>query len=187
MAFKGMQGILFTSPYISNDSAFAIEVQALLPTVSAWPAVEHYIKNTLYPPVFDGSQAMNYTNQIARAAALIGEVFIVCNTFYLDKAFGNNTYSYLFSVPPAIHGLDIPYTYFNGPSPAVLSVPVALAMQKYITRFVETGSPNGGGVPHFGRYGETATLQDLNITGLSQIRDEAANSRCDWWQKGLYY
>ena len=33
-----------------------------------------YIVDNLYPPVFDGSQAQNYTNQIARASALIAEV-----------------------------------------------------------------------------------------------------------------
>lgn len=109
-----------------------------------------------------------------------------CNTFYLDKAFANKTYSYLFSVPPATHGEDIPYTYYNGPSTSVISTPVALALQKYLTDFAETGSPNGEGVPYFPMYQMNATVQDLNITGISQMRDPAANARCDYWQRAPY-
>lgn len=109
-----------------------------------------------------------------------------CNTFYLDKAYGNNTYAYLFSVPPAIHGQDVPYTYFNGPNPDVVT-PIAIALQEYLTNFAEFGTPNEGGVPFFPLYGPGAIVQNLNITGISQIMDPAANSRCNWWQKGLYY
>jgi carboxylesterase type B len=68
-----------------------------------------------------------------------------CNTYYFDKAFNNQTYSYFFTIPPALHGEDIPYTYYNGPSPSVLSSTVAIALQEYITSFAETGNPNEKG------------------------------------------
>lgn len=48
------------------------------------------------------------TNQIARYSAATAELIFTCNTFYIDKAYNNNTYSYFFSVPPALHGEDIP-------------------------------------------------------------------------------
>lgn len=121
-----------------------------------------------------------------KAAAAVSEISFTCNTFYLDKAYANNTYSYLFSVPPALHGSDVPYTYYNGPSTSVLSTPIALALQKYITDFAETGSPNAAGVPYFNMYEKNATIQVLNITGISEARDPAANARCDFWQKALY-
>ena len=148
---------------------------------------------------------MGYTNQIARAAALISELYVItplqidspvtnracsvftCNTFYLDKAFGNDTYSYYFTIPPALHGEDVPYTYFNGPNPVnVLNTEIAIALQEYITHFAETGSPNEAGVPFFPMYGSNATVQVLNITGISETMDPTANYRCDWWQKMLY-
>ncbi|TKA42681.1 hypothetical protein B0A54_07524 [Friedmanniomyces endolithicus] len=125
--------------------------------------------------------------QIGRAAALVSELIFTCNTFYLDNAYGNKTFSYFFTVPPALHGEDIPYTYFNGPSPSVLSPPIAIALQEYITHFAETGSPNEAGVPYFVMYGQNATVQDLNITGISEVRDPTANARWDFWQKALIW
>lgn len=184
------EGLLFTSPYVQNNSAFAADIVGALPTLHGDPATVEYITNTLYPPVFDGSQAQNYTDQIGRAAALTSELVFTCNTFYLDKAFNNNTYSYYFTVPPALHGFDIPYTYYNGNGSASSSVAVpaiAIAMQEYITHFAETGNANEAGVPFFPIYGNNATVQVLAATGISQAADPAANHRCDWWQKALYY
>jgi carboxylesterase type B len=89
-----------------------------------------------------------------------------CNTFWLDKAFNNQTYSYLFSVYPGLHGQDVPYTYYNGPNPTAVPNPdIAIALQEYITNFAMTGDPNGPGVPHFPMYGDDATVQNLNYTG----------------------
>ncbi|KAH9829340.1 putative type-B carboxylesterase lipase family protein [Teratosphaeria destructans] len=182
------EGLLFTNPFIQNKTALVGAVLSLLPTVAAWPLTMRYILETLYPPIFDGSQASGYTDEITRAAALLSDVVFACNTFWLDEAFGNKTYGYYFAVPPALHGGDIPYTYYNGggTSLMVLSTSVAITLQEYITTFAETGSPNGAGTPYFQVYGRNATVQDLNITGISQIVDPAANSRCDWWQKALY-
>jgi carboxylesterase type B len=83
-------------------------------------------------------------------------------------------------------GSDVPYTYFNGPSPSVLNANIAIALQEYITRFAETGAPNEPGVPFFPMYGQNTTVQNLNITGIRQSLDPTANLRCDWWQKALY-
>ena len=80
----------------------------------------------------------------------------------------------------------MPYTYYNGPDPSVLNPQIAIALQEYITQFAMTGTPNERGVPHFQLYGPDATVQDLNITGISELMDPAANYRCNWWQKALY-
>lgn len=142
---------------------------------------------SLYPPVFDGTQAQGYTNQIARSAALTSELVFTCNTFYLNDAYDNNTYAYYFTVPPALHGQDVAYTYYNGPSEDVLNDQVAIALQEYITHWAATGNPNQPGVPFFPIYSDNATVQDLNATGISQVMDPTANERCAWWQKALYF
>lgn len=184
------EGLLFTPWYISSNSIFSAFVATYFNSLKALPQTLDYITNTLYPPVFDGSQAMNYTNQIARAAAAVSEVTFTCNTYYLDKAYANNTYAYFFTVPPALHGFDIPYTYYNGngsASSAVTAPQVAIALQEYITHFAETGNPNEVGVPFFPMYGMNATVEVLQAPNLMLARDETANHRCDWWQKGLWY
>lgn len=188
------EGLLFTDPLVQNNSALAVLLASFSPDIIAFPKQIDYIENVLYPQIFDGSQAMNYTNEIARTAAIVSEFVFVCNTFYLDKAFKNNSYAYLFAIPPALHGYDIPYTYYNGngsdtgnvTGSEVIAPAIAIALQEYITHFAETGSPNEAGVPYFPMYGNNATIQVLNIDGITEAVDPAANYRCDWWQKGLY-
>lgn len=100
-----------------------------------------------------------------------------CNTFYLDKAYKNNTYSYYYTIPPALHGMDIPYTYYNGPNPTAVMYPkIAIALQEYITAFAMTGAPNEKGVPMFSMYGDNATVQDLGATG--RLRLDCVGVRC---------
>ena len=111
---------------------------------------------------------------------------LACNAFYLDKAFDNNTYAYYFSIPPSLHGEDVPYTYYNGPSPSVVSIPIAIKLQEYLTHFAETGSSNFAGAPYFMMYGNNATVLNLNVSGVTRVMDPAANYRCSWWQKSLY-
>lgn len=109
-----------------------------------------------------------------------------CNTFYLDKVFGNQTYAYQFSVPPAIHAMDVPYTFFNGPSSSVISDPVAVALQEYITSFAINGNPSGPSLPMFPVYSNATKIIDLNATSITEAIDPVANFRCNWWQKELY-
>ena len=78
------------------------------------------------------------------------------------------------------------YTYYNGPSASVLSTQIAVDLQRYITAFAETGNPNEAGVPSFPRYSNSTIVQELNITGITEVRDPTANYRCDYWQKALY-
>ncbi|KAI5361172.1 Putative carboxylesterase, type B, carboxylesterase type B, active, alpha/Beta hydrolase [Septoria linicola] len=176
------EGLLFTSPYISNASAYESYIDTLLPTVSSFPLYKNYIVNTLYP-------ASSYPDSISRASQTVADAAFVCNTFYLDKAFKNQTYAYLFAVPPALHGSDISYTFYNddGASASVINPEIAIALQEYITHFAEFGYPSETGVPHFPIYGKNATVQVLNATRIAQAVDPAANERCNWWQKGLYY
>ncbi|EME40268.1 hypothetical protein DOTSEDRAFT_74915 [Dothistroma septosporum NZE10] len=179
------EGLVFTSPFVSNNSAFDAFITDYLPSLANLPSVAQTIFDVLYPPIFDGSQAQGYTNQLARASAALGEQAFTCNTYYLDKAFNNQTYSYLFIVPPAVHGQDRAYTFYDGPAPQV-DQDVALAMQRYVTRFAMYGDPNGEETPQFDVYGDEAMVQVLKTDGFGQTRDPAANERCEWWQKALY-
>jgi carboxylesterase type B len=145
-----------------------------------------YIVDKLYPPVFNGS--LGYTNDYERGRLIVAESAFTCNAYYLSKAYGNETYAYLFAVPPALHGQDVQYTYYNGGgvSSSVTNVTIAIAMQQFITSFAETGVPDAIGVKEFKMYGPDANVLELNVTGIEEVRDSNANARCAWWQKALY-
>lgn len=99
------EGLLFSSPYIQDNADFAAYVGTLIPSADA--KTVDYITEALYPPVFDGSHG--YTSQILRNDLLLSEFCFTCNTRFMDLAYGNKTFSYLFSVPPALHGVDNQY------------------------------------------------------------------------------
>jgi len=94
-------------------------------------------------------------------------------------------------VPPALHGQDIPYTFFGTNVPAdnamVKSDATAVALQEYITSFALNGASTGPQLPHFPLYGNNSQILDLNATSIRQIMDPTANARCLWWQLGLVY
>ncbi len=178
------EGPLFTPPNVTTDAALMSYLNSAHPGIA--PAVVSYIVKTLYPGVYDGSQP--YTSGLARTVLLVSESIFTCNTHYLDLAYGNKTYAYEFSVPPAEHGYDVAYTFYNGVAGAEMVVQkVAQSMQQYITDFVQTGAPNGAGVPKFPMYGTSSMEQNLNVTGFSPMTDPTANPRCAWWQKQLFF
>jgi len=182
------EGAYFTPPYINTTERIASQLSSSFENIPA--SSVQYITDTLYPPVFDGSEG--YTSNYTRASTMISEGVFTCNTNFLSTGFNNKTYSYLFSIPPAFHGLDIPYTYYTGGavSPGnplgVTNRTVAIALQEFITSFAKTGVPEAEGVRHFNMYGEDARVLDLNITGIEEIRDSNASKRCKWWQLALY-
>ncbi|KAH0541691.1 hypothetical protein FGG08_003854 [Glutinoglossum americanum] len=181
-----VMGLFFTDPSITNDAKFTTYFQVHFP--SARPEVLQFIQTTLYPPIFDGS--FGYTNPTERLLVAIAEFAFTCNTNFFDRALDNKTFAYMFSVPPALHGQDVPYTFYNGdgkPTDSVVNATVAFALQKYITDFAKTGNPDGPGLPHFPLYGDKSTVVSLNATTISETRDPVSNLRCEWWQKALYF
>jgi len=94
----------------------------------------------------------------------MGESGITCNTRFMAHAFGNETFNYEFSVPPAMHVQDVQFTFFGGPNEVTTNLglaiipSVALWLQGYITSFVKTGNPNGGSRPGFPQYGKNSSI-----------------------------
>ncbi|KAF2136678.1 uncharacterized protein K452DRAFT_237078 [Aplosporella prunicola CBS 121167] len=185
------EGLLFAPPLTDSDGYLTF-VKDLVP--SAKSTIIDYIVNTLYPAVFDGSYG--YRDEIQRAALTLAEAGFTCNAAALDWAFDNQTYAYLFAIPPAIHGQDVPYTYYTPGGPAAASfvpldtnVTVAHALQDFIMTFAETGTPSSlvPGVPVFRMFGAGANVERLGVSGIKEAVDPAANERCKWWLKQLIY
>jgi len=178
------EGPLFTPPNATTNAAVLEYIKSNY--VDVQDSVAEYIVNTLYPADYNGS--FPYTSGLSRTVRIISESIFTCNSYYLGLAFGNKTFAYEFSVPPAEHGFDVAYTFYNGVAGTEMVVAqVAQAMQTYITDFVRTGAPNGAGVPKFPIYGAGSLEENLNVTGFTTMMDPDAQSRCAWWQKALYY
>ena len=177
------EGLSFTNPAITNSTALEDFLNSFLPDIT--PSIVKYIDAVLYPPIFDGSYG--YTSQYQRAVQIVSEGAFTCNTNYLDLAFENGTYAYQWSVGTAIHGSDVPSTFFRGPNPAVLNDTIAVALQEYLTSFAQTGAPSGPGIPTFPLYGSASEIVNFNTSRISYITDPTQNARCNWWQKALYY
>lgn len=183
--FNADETLFFVNSSNTNDAFFISELERSFPDIQQ-PVLD-FIDNTLYPQIFNGSEP--YENYFDRSKLSLAEAAFTCNTYFLQKAFRclSNTYGYRFSVPPAYHGEDVPYTYFNGPNSNVVNDTIALAMQKYLMSFVLTGDPNAQATVKMPIYSQQNLILDLNLTGIVQIQDPNANFRCDWWQKALYY
>ncbi|OAG41508.1 hypothetical protein AYO21_04210 [Fonsecaea monophora] len=197
--FNAHETLYFTDPASTNNSIFLSSITSTFPGIQA--SVADYVSQTLYPPVFNGSYP--YSSFYERAELTLQESAFTCNTFFLQTAGAlskvkSSGYGYRFSVPPAYHGQDVAYTYYN-PSTAGPSVnaTIALYMQRVLTRFALTGNPNrendAAGATTMPAYfshqttSEAGHILDLNVTGLNVIADPNDNDRCRWWQKSLYY
>lgn len=191
------EGLLFAPPVTSDEAFVAFVRDVAFP--SAAPDVVDYITRTLYPPV--GNSTL-YKSDIERAALLSSEAFFTCNDFALNRASENDSYRYLFAVPPGLHGQDVGYTYYdpaarsNESDDSILyrlfgpvNETLALVLQDYITSFAASGVPESAvdGLEAFGVYGRNASVVRLDKGGIEEVRDPAANERCRWWMLGLYY
>ena len=100
---------------------------------------------------------------------------------------------------PGVHGVDVPYTFYNEgwesipavPSqPPVQNTTLAHMFQKYLTNFAIYGDPNGprgGELPEMKPYGRDNVALNINVSSVETLRDPSAKEECIWWQKGLYF
>ncbi|KAK9342997.1 Alpha/Beta hydrolase protein [Lipomyces starkeyi] len=180
------EGAIFSSPFITTQADYVTAVEQIIPSASQ--EVIAYVTETLYPNVLNGS--FSYTTQNERFALTLSDLYITCNTRFLALAFNGLAYSYLFSVPPGYHGVDVAYTFYDGPAKDEgypVNATLAGIFQNYIGTFAATGSPNYAGLPYFPRYGVNTTVLNVNVTKLgSRLVDPMANQRCTYWYTTPY-
>ncbi|KIV90404.1 hypothetical protein PV10_07714 [Exophiala mesophila] len=176
----------FSPPFVQTNEEltdFLSEMYA-----SAPPEVVETLVTEIYPAEYNGTQP--YSSALERTLLIVQEGSFVCNNDYLNRGFDNQTYSYMFQVPPALHGQDVAYTFYDGQGSNLalgLLAPVAQVFQAILVNFAKNGDPNGPGVPNFPIYGENATMLAINVTYIEPRPDNTANPRCAWWQKSLLF
>lgn len=171
------EGITFSPPYVETDEQMGDYLRSLFATIQD-EAVEH-ITQDLYP-----EQGVN------RTINMISDLGMKCNTDYLRRAYGRQTYGYEFILPPAFHGGDFPYYFYNGPEPEESSSPgtatLARTLQRYVSNFIKKGDPNGEGLGDFPIAGEEALRLGITAEGFSVGQDKTDSEQCRWLQKVLY-
>ncbi|KAI4600339.1 hypothetical protein KJ359_000693 [Pestalotiopsis sp. 9143b] len=187
VAHNTFEGQKYTDPDATNSTAFDEYMALYFP--DAPTAFLETLATDVYPPVYDGSQA--WTTPFARLRTAVSEFTFACHAYFLGDALGPaagvDSYSYLFSVPPGTHTLDVYYSYFVNSTSSVTNETVALYLQEYLTSFAETGDPNArGALPAFPVYGSNFTDLNLNQTFIDVVQDPEANARCDWWRAASY-
>lgn len=152
---------------------------------SASTSVKNQIINNVYPPTYDGS--LPYRNPQERSDLAVKEYLISCNTASIARAYQNNTYNYIFGIPPAIHSQDLAYTYTpNAPTPGFYPE-IATDIQGYLAQFALTGNPNRDDLPAWQNYGFNTRALNFTTTGIQKITSDASNSRCGFWNSGSYF
>ena len=114
----------------------------------------------------------------------IGDVQFTCNAQFLASAFTKGVYRYIFSVPPAYHGDDVAYTFYNDGEQDV-NISIAHNLQDIIINFVTTGIPTSRQEPGFPEYWPGRRSLFFNSTNKVDV-DPWKSKRCDWWQTGLF-
>ena len=177
------------SAQITNETAYEDFLVATFPSLQQQPKQLAMITKVLYPPDFSGVQG--YTNQTERNNLTIADAFFVCNTRALNAAaFVPQGYAYEYTVPPAVHGADLPYTFYEAGDMEGVNLTVAVTLQKYITDFAQTRDPNGAGLPEFPPTQKGAFVQNIGLQGIGPMADEGGikqiDKRCLFWQSAPY-
>lgn len=207
VAHNTYEGQKYTDPAATNSSAFDAYMALYFPGAPA-AALRAELAGAVYPAVYNDTARYPWTTPFERLMTAVSDFTFNCHAYFLGaasasasaSAAGNGTnttggaFSYLFSVPPGTHTLDVHYSYYVNSSwdSTVTNVTTARYLQEYITNFAAGGDPNaeeGEGLPWFPAYegGEDGYLDlNLNETFVDVRRDPAANSRCDWWWSVSY-
>jgi len=186
--YNANETFLFVDKSNLTNDAYVTNIKHSLP--GAQPAVVDFITNTLYPdPTTAHNSSLPYDDALGRFLLSSSESSFTCNTLYLNRAFRDQAFGYKWSVPPAYHGLDVPYTFYNGPNPAVHNgtESLAVSLQTYLTTFAMTGSPNRAGAAPMPLFESSENILDVSVAGLKPIKDPQANVRCEWLQKTLFF
>lgn len=187
------EGLIFADPSVQNMTAFNAYLAGAAP--DATQQIHDLLEMQLYPPIFNNRSYYGYNDTTSRLATLLADRSIVCNVYFLLKAFGvNASHAYLFDIGPSLHGEETPYVFYNdGPTADIYGAglvngTVAHVLQDWVLNFAVTGKPNGATVPYLPVYGANRSMALLSDQGVGLVAtDPAGLERCGFWQKALYY
>jgi carboxylesterase type B len=142
---------------------------SLVPNITS--ASQEAVRALYLDPASDGSI-------YDRTIALISDIIFTCNAQVIASSYAahnNNAYRYIFAVPPASHGQDVPFTFYSsGDSPSdylVTNTTVAFAIQRIVTSLSQFGIPQAESTP-LEKYGDLI-LDRVNLVLCHRPNDES--------------
>lgn len=185
------EALMYTPPFSIFDGGLLALMDEYFLDLSE--DMKETIVNVLYPPILDGKYG--YRGWVERVSSALSDICFQCNSYHLNHAYRNSTYTYVFSIPPAMHWMDHPYSfYINGAKPLVenplfrvTNETVAFILQDYITSFVQTGRPASSLAPPLETYGPECRVVSIGSDNITRMRDPACNARCVYWQTAFTY
>lgn len=129
-----------------------------------------------------------------RTVALISDIQFTCNAQVIASSYSthnDNVFRYMFAVPPAKHGDDVYYSFYdygNGSTDnQVANTSVAFALQNIITSLGISGVPEYGSDGPLAKYGADQNILVVNLTTIEQHAGDPWHSdRCTFWQEAGY-
>ncbi|KAI4091038.1 MAG: hypothetical protein L6R37_007804 [Teloschistes peruensis] len=176
----------FFSPntLVTDEQSYEAFLTSFIPPLAEDASSLNHITQVLYPPIFDGTHG--YTTQAERNNLTIAHAVIVCNARPNIPV-----YTYEFAVPPATHGADLAYTFYDAGPSEKINTTIAAILQRYILEFTKTGQPNSQGLPRFETV-EKGAFTALRISNEFIGKAEADRGgldlerRCRFWQDAPY-
>ncbi|KAF3925434.1 Acetylcholinesterase [Orbilia brochopaga] len=195
------EGYLFTDPGAVSDEDVSTTISAVFSNATT-STVNQILDMYPTPGLFK-----KYLTTYLRAADLIGQFIVTCNTRTIAQAYAGKTWNYQFSVIPGLHAEDVLFTFWHpgiklGPIELDFSLDfltsknLATGWQSYLTSFVRSGNPNtyreSFGLPWTvnwdkSRVGDTVSALNMDLLGFSMINDPDTDAtRCGFWQSNTW-
>lgn len=213
------EGHNYAEPVDMDDEYILRFLDRTFPTSSA--EIKRHIIKDLYPAAVLGSldnaqdvsptphysrETPYYDTSTARVQRLISDAIYIQHNNALSHAFNNETYNYLMSISPGVHGTDLPYTFYEegpdgepveGPLPLPIKVKskqLAKTFQTYVTNFVISGNPNvaidgnvrSDSLPEMKLGGKKRVILEFSNEGIREVGDPSHKEQCVWWQQGYF-
>ncbi|KAE8350345.1 Alpha/Beta hydrolase protein [Aspergillus coremiiformis] len=185
------EALMYTPPSSLQGDGLRALIDEHFPEISE--NMKDVMLNVLYPPILDGKHG--YQSWVERVSLVLSDICFQCNSYHVNHAYKNNAYSYVFSIPPAMHWMDHPYTfYIQGGKPIVenplfqvTNETVAFILQDYLTSFIQTGKPTSPLGPALEIYGPKNRVMNLGSDKITGMSDPASNARCVYWQTAFNF
>ncbi|KAL2869050.1 Alpha/Beta hydrolase protein [Aspergillus lucknowensis] len=167
MAAEGLQ----TTPDVSTAAEFATLVRRLLP--GATDRTVQRIRD-LYP----------YPDSEIQAVAVdwTTDAVFACNAQAAARAYADRGHRYVFSVPPATHGLDLNYLFYRSQDQTTMAIEaLAREFQSKTLDFIRgQNCASGGGVEDWPVYGKGFSTANITERGFVTAVDPwATRKNCD--------